>query len=142
MARELAGSRVRLTRRAVFSASHRLYRPDWDASRNREVFGRASSPHSHGHNYELEVTLVGPVDAETGMLVDLKWLKEVIEQEVEARFDHRDLNDDTPFFRTTPPTAEQLASVIFGLLAKALPAGLLSSVKLRPTRDFEVEVTA
>ena len=136
-----AGGEVWLTRRAVFSASHRLWREDWGAERNREAFGRSASPWPHGHNYELEVCIAGPIDPETGMLVDLKWLKGVIEREVEDRFDHRDLNQDTPFFGQVPPTAERLARVIYDLLEAALPAGLLRWVRLRPCGRIEVEVS-
>lgn len=125
----------------MFSASHRVWREDWSAEKNREVFGATASPSPHGHNYELWVCIEGPVDPETGMLVDLKWLKEVIEREVEARFDHRDLNRDTPFFRDTPPTAERVAQVIFGLLDRALPPGLLRAVRLRPRPGLEVEAS-
>jgi 6-pyruvoyltetrahydropterin/6-carboxytetrahydropterin synthase len=131
---------VRLVRRASFSASHRIWRPDWDEARNRAVFGASASPLSHGHNYEVDVCISGRVDSETGMLVDLKWLKEILMREVEDRFDHRDLNDDTPYFKDAPPTAERVAEVIFGLLDAALPAGMLHSVRLRPVRDLEVEV--
>jgi 6-pyruvoyltetrahydropterin/6-carboxytetrahydropterin synthase len=131
---------VRLVRRTVFSASHRIWRPDWDEARNRAVFGASASPLSHGHNYEVDVCVTGLVDPETGMLVDLKWLKEILTREVETRFDHRDLNDDTPYFKESPPTAERVAQVIFDLLDAALPAGMLHSVRLRPLRDLEVEV--
>lgn len=136
-----AAGEIWLTRRAVFSASHRLWREDWGAERNREAFGPGASPWPHGHNYELEVGIAGPIDPETGMLVDLKWLKGVIEREVEDRFDHRDLNQDTPFFDAVPPTAERLARVIFDLLDAALPAGLLRWVRLRPCSRIEVEVS-
>jgi 6-pyruvoyltetrahydropterin/6-carboxytetrahydropterin synthase len=131
---------VRLVRRTGFSASHRIWRPDWDEARNRAVFGASASPLSHGHNYEVDVCVAGLVDPETGMLVDLKWLKEILTREVETRFDHRDLNDDTPYFKESPPTAEKVAQVIFDLLDAALPAGMLHSVRLRPLRDLEVEV--
>ncbi len=127
-------------RRASFSASHRIWRPDWDEARNRAVFGVSASPLSLGHNYELDVCVAGRVDPETGMLVDLKWLKDVLMREVEARFDHRDLNDDTPYFKDSPPTAERVAMVIFELLDAALPSGMLHSVRLRPVRDLAVEV--
>ena len=136
----VAPARVAITRRATFSASHRVFRVDWTPDENRRVLGATSGPRSHGHNYELEVTLAGPLDPSTGMLVDLKWLKDVIEREVESRFDHRDLNDDTPFFSDGLATAERLATVIFELLDRALPDCLLARVVLRPTEDLEVEV--
>jgi 6-pyruvoyltetrahydropterin/6-carboxytetrahydropterin synthase len=95
---------------------------------------------THGHNWELEVTLSGPVNAETGMVIDLKDLKEVMEREIEARFDHRSLNDDTAFFRERPPTPEGFAALVFELLDKALPSGLLQRIRLSPTRDLTIEV--
>jgi len=115
---------VLITRRLEFSASY------------RDRSGATS-----GHNWELEVTLSGPIDAETGMVIDLKDLKEVMEREIEARFDHRSLNDDTPFFRDHAPTPESFAALIFELLDKALPAGLLHCIRLSPTRDLTIEVS-
>jgi len=131
---------ARLIRRATFSSSHRLWRSDWSADRNREVFGPFAGPWSHGHNYELAVCISGPIDPETGMLVDLKWLKRVIADEVEARFDHKDLNDDSGFFEDRQPTAELFGKVLFELLDAALPDGLLESIRLRPTSTLEVEI--
>ena len=132
---------MRLTRRMEFSASHRLWRDEWDAARNRAVFGPSASALSHGHNYELEVTVDGPVDEETGMVIDLKRLRDLLEDEIGARFDHRDLNVDTGWFSERPATAENFAQVVFELLGRALPRGLLESVRLRPTPDYEVEVS-
>ena len=109
-----------------FSASHRLPEEPRDEC---------------GHNYVLQVTLEGPVDAETGMVVDLKELKDVMETEIASRFDHRHLNDDTPYFRERAPTAEHLAETIFRLLDEALPRSLLRSVRLSPTPDLCVEVS-
>jgi 6-pyruvoyltetrahydropterin/6-carboxytetrahydropterin synthase len=94
----------------------------------------------YGHNYVLEVSVSGPPDPETGMLIDLKRLKEIVEREVAARFDHKYLNEDTEFFRDRAPTAENLARVIFDLLDAALPGKLLARVKLWPTPDLCVEV--
>ena len=112
-----------ITRRMDFSASY-----------------RDRSGATHGHNWELEVTLAGPVNPETGMVIDLKDLKEVMEREIEARFDHRSLNDDTSFFRDRPATPESFASVVFELLDKALPPGLLHRIRLSPTREQTIEV--
>lgn len=109
-----------------FSASHRL--PETPLA-------------EYGHNYLLWVTLEGPVDAETGMVIDLKDLKHVMDSEIASRFDHRHLNDDTPYFRDSVPTAEHLAQTIFHLLDEALPGSLLQSVRLSPTPDLCVEVS-
>jgi 6-pyruvoyltetrahydropterin/6-carboxytetrahydropterin synthase len=114
---------VLITRRMDFSASY-----------------RDPSGAVHGHNWELEVTLRGSVNPDTGMVIDLKDLKEIMEREVEARFDHRSLNDDTAYFREQPPSPESLARLIFSLLDKALPDGSLHRVRLSPTRDLTVEV--
>jgi 6-pyruvoyltetrahydropterin/6-carboxytetrahydropterin synthase len=123
-----------------FSASHRLWRADWDEARNREVFGPQAGLKEYGHNYALEVTLRGEVDPQTGMVMDLKELRDLLEREVGQRFDHRNLNKDTPYFRDRAPTAENLARVVFDLLDKALPGRLLEGVRLAPTEDLWVEV--
>lgn len=132
---------MRLTRRMEFAASHRLWRSDWDEDRNRAVFGPTASPSSHGHNYELEVTVEGGVDPETGMVMDLKRLKDVMDAEVGARFDHRDLNDDTHYFDRAAPTAENFGRVIFSLLDAALPHELLHRVRLSPREELVAEVS-
>ena len=123
-----------------FSASHRLWRADWDAERNRAVFGAWAGPHSHGHDYELEVSLRGPMDAGTGMVMDLKRLAEVMDAEVGERFDHRDLVADGDWFVDEPASAENFARLIFELLDRALPDAMLEQVRLRPTEDLWVEV--
>ncbi len=130
-----------LTRRMEFSSSHRLWHDGWDLERNRVVFGRHAGRTSHGHNYELEVAVRGRVDEETGMVIDLKRLKDVMDAEVGERFDHRDLVDDTPYFAERPAPAECFAQVIFELLDRALPDGMLARVILRPTPDYVVEAS-
>ena len=132
---------MRLTRRLDFCASHRLERSDWEPERNRTVFGPEPGTGEFGHNYRLEVTVGGVPDPETGMVIDLKWLKQVLVEEVEERFDHRNLNDDTSFFRDRAPTPEQFALLIFELLERALPDGLLHQVRLSPAEDCFVDVT-
>ena len=129
---------VRLTRAIEFSSSLRYALPDLSEEENRRLFGRGAAP--HGHNYRLEVTLRGEPDPKTGMVVDLKDVKTVLEREVMARFDHRDLNADTPFFEKMAPTPENLASVIADLLRSALPEGLLDRVRLRQDTDLWVDV--
>lgn len=130
-----------LTRRMEFSASHRLWRTDWDEERNRAGFGAEARPVAHGHNYMLEVTLQGEVDPETGMVMNLKELSAVMEAQVARRFDHRDLNDDTEYFRDRPATVENFSRLIFELLDSALPEGMLHRVRLSPTGDLTAEVT-
>jgi 6-pyruvoyltetrahydropterin/6-carboxytetrahydropterin synthase len=98
-----------ITRRATFAAAHRLYRPDWDDARNFATFGACANPGWHGHNYVLEVTVGGPVDPETGMIVDLKWLKAVLQREIIDLVDHQNLNTQVAFLDGVNPTVEQLA---------------------------------
>lgn len=130
---------VTLTRAADFSASLRYWRPELSEAENRALFGRHAA--QHGHNYRLEVSVRGEPDPVTGMVIDLKDLKAVIEREVMARFDHRDLNRDTPWFEKEPPTPERFALVIFGLLQAAL-GDLLCGVRLRQDEDLWVDVEA
>jgi 6-pyruvoyltetrahydropterin/6-carboxytetrahydropterin synthase len=131
---------VRLTRSIDFSSSLRYWRGDLSPEENRRVFGRHAS--QHGHNYRLEVTLRGVPDPTTGMVVDLKDLKELLEREIVARFDHRDLNADTVYFEKDPPTPENLAALIFRLLGEALPEGSLDRVRLHAGPDLWVDVVA
>ena len=129
---------IRLTRSIDFSASLRWWRNDLSPEENRRRFGRRAE--QHGHNYRLEVTLRGEPDPVTGMLMDLGALKAILEREIVARFDHKDLNADTPFFEKEPPTPENLARVIFRLLAAVLPAGRLERIRLHPEPDLWVDV--
>jgi 6-pyruvoyltetrahydropterin/6-carboxytetrahydropterin synthase len=129
---------VRITRAIEFSSSLRLRRGDLSDAENRRLFGRAAE--RHGHNYRLEVSLRGEPDRRTGMLVDLKQVKDVLEREVMARFDHRDLNDDSDLFEKRPPTAENFARVLFEILDRSLPAGLLDRVRLYEGPDHWVDV--
>lgn len=107
-------------RRARFNAAHRLFHPAWSDEKNREVFGLCSNPNYHGHNYTLVVKLVGEVDPITGYVIDLKILKDLIMQEVEERFDHKNLNLDCPEFKGLNPTVENIAIVIYDLLRAKL----------------------
>ena len=129
---------MRVTRAIEFSSSLRYWRSDLSEDENREVFGRRAS--QHGHNYRLEVTLRGEPDPVTGMVINLSELKDVLEAEIMARFDHRDLNADTPFFEKIPPTPENFANVIAGILRDALPAGMLDRIRLHRDADTFVDV--
>ncbi len=129
---------LRITRAAEFCSSLRYWDPALSAAANQRRFGRCAS--QHGHNYRLEVTLRGVPDPATGMVMDLKDLKEILEREVVARFDHRDLNGDTPYFAKQVPTPENLAQVIRDLLIQALPAGMLDRVRLYQDEDLWVDV--
>jgi 6-pyruvoyltetrahydropterin/6-carboxytetrahydropterin synthase len=129
---------VRLTRAVEFSSSLRYARPELGPDENQRRFGPRAR--KHGHNYRLEVTVEGEPDPETGMVLDLGWLKEVLEEEILRRFDHRDLVDDTPYFAKVLPTPENFALVIRQILLETLPPGLLSRVRLQPDEDSWVEV--
>ncbi len=128
---------VRVTRAIEFSTSLRYWLDDLSEEENRKRFGRKAD--RHGHNYRLEVTLRGEPDPITGMVIDLKDLQEVLDREIMARFDHRDLNRDTPYFEKQPPTPENFARLIQRLLAAALPPGLLDRVRLQEDPDTWVE---
>jgi 6-pyruvoyltetrahydropterin/6-carboxytetrahydropterin synthase len=129
---------VRLTRAIEFSTSLRYWRSDLSPGENERLFGRATA--RHGHNYRLEVTLRGEPDPVTGMVLDLKQLQEVLDAEIMARFDHRDLNADTPYFEKEVPTPENFARVIHRLLLAALPDGMLDRVRLEQSADLWVDV--
>ena len=128
---------VCLTRVVYFSSSLRYWNPDLPEAENRQLFGRRAE--THGHNYRLEVTLQGEPDPVTGMVIDLKDLQEVLDREVMSRFDHRDLNADTPFFDKVPPTPENVLLAIQRLLAAVLPEGLLASIRLEEDAETFVE---
>lgn len=116
-------ARVRVTRRLHFSAAHRLGRSDWGEAENVRVFGPCANPNWHGHNYELDVTVEGEVDPETGFVMDLKALKALVEERVIADLDHRNLNLDVDWLEGVNPTTEQLVVAIWQRLADAVPDG-------------------
>lgn len=132
---------VKVTKRFEFSAAHRAWREDRSPEENRRLFGRCASPNGDGHNYLLDVTVEGAVDADTGMVIDVGDLKRIVMVEVLDRFDHRHLNLDTEEFRTRVPTTEALAVVIWDHLEGRLPAGVqLSRVRVARDASTYVEV--
>lgn len=112
--------KVAVIRKAHFNAAHRLHNASWSAEKNNEVFGKCNYPNYHGHNYDLEVKVVGDIDPATGYVIDMKVLKDLIKAEVEDRFDHKNLNLDTEEFKALNPTAENIAVVIYNLLRAKL----------------------
>lgn len=114
-------ARVRVTRRLHFAAAHRLGRSDWDGDRNAEVFGLCANPNWHGHNYELDVTVEGEIDPETGFVLDLKELKRLVEERVVTEVDHRNLNLDVAWLEGVNPTTENLVVAIWRRVAPVLP---------------------
>jgi 6-pyruvoyltetrahydropterin/6-carboxytetrahydropterin synthase len=124
-----------LTRRATFSASHYYWNEAWSAEKNEQVFGRCANRNGHGHNYTLEVTVAGEPDAQTGFVVDLKWLKDVIESEVLSVWDHRHLNLEVPEFANAIPTTENIAIAAWKRLDPVVK--IANGAKLNAIRVYE-----
>lgn len=129
-------------RRAHFNAAHRLHNPKWDAETNAEVFGPCNNPYYHGHNYELEVKVVGEVDPDTGYVIDLSILKQYIKEEVENYLDHKNLNEQVPEFKNLNPTAENICVLIWQRLRQRLDDKYELAVKLWETPRNYVEYPA
>lgn len=133
---------VRATRRAHFCSAHRLHRDDWSDEKNRDTFGDCSNPNWHGHNYVLDVTVEGPVDPETGFVMDLKLLKRAINDRVVQDVDHRNLNLEVPWMENRLPSTENFAVAIWDRLADSLPEGVrLCRVYVQETVNNSVEYT-
>lgn len=129
--------KVAVYRKEHFNAAHRLSNPEWDDHKNEEVFGKCALPHYHGHNYELEVKVVGEPNPLTGYVIDLKWLSDIIRREIHTRFDHKNLNLDTKEFKNLNPTAENIVIVIYNLLRPHIDEKLDMQVRLYETpRNF------
>jgi len=131
--------KVSVCRKAHFNAAHRLYRPDWDMEKNDEVFGLCNNPNYHGHNYKLQVWVSGEIDSETGYVIDLKILKNLIKTEIEDRFDHKNLNLDTEEFKNLNPTAENICVTVWNILRSNLDQKLDLKVVLEETERNVVE---
>ncbi len=112
--------RVTISRKAHFNAAHRLFRKDWSDAQNMSIFGKCSNPHYHGHNYELIAHITGEIDSETGYVMDMKVLKDLIKEKIEDAFDHKNLNEEVPEFLDLIPTAENIAVVIYQKLISHL----------------------
>ncbi len=134
--------RISVFRKAHFNAAHRLHVDSWSEEENKSVFGLCNSANFHGHNYDLEVRVTGEVDPVTGMLIDLKVLKDIIDEHIEQRFDHKNLNLDTEEFKTLNPTAENICYVIWQILSKELGEKYEVGVKLFETARNFVEYPA
>ncbi|MEM5565559.1 6-carboxytetrahydropterin synthase [Psychroserpens sp. AS72] len=129
--------RVTVSRKAHFNAAHRLYRKDWSFEKNDEIFGKCNNPNYHGHNYELIVSVTGDIDQETGYVIDMKILKDIIKSEVEDKFDHKNLNVEVPEFKNLNPTAENIVVVIYNKIKPKLKSDLDIEVTLYETpRNF------
>lgn len=134
--------KVSVHRKTHFNAAHRLHNPEWDDATNRRVFGKCNNPNYHGHNYELIVRVTGEVDPRTGYVIDMKLLKDMTEEHVISRFDHKNLNLDTEEFQGLNPTAENIAIVIWQKLRAQLDEKYDLSVRLYETERNFVEFPA
>lgn len=131
-----------IIRKEHFNAAHRLHNPHWSDEKNREIFGKCNNPNFHGHNYDLEVKVIGYIDEDTGYVMDAKILKNLIREHVVEKYDHKNLNLDTEDFKNLNPTAENIAKVIFETLRGELPDELELKIKLYETERNIVEYPA
>ncbi|HLP50693.1 MAG TPA: 6-carboxytetrahydropterin synthase [Chitinophagales bacterium] len=135
-------NKVAVYRKVMFNAAHKLYRKDWSSEKNKEVFGLCANENYHGHNYRLDVKVVGEIDQETGYVIDLNLLKDLIQHEVHDRFDHRNLNLDCPEFKDLNPTGENIVVVIYNLLRAKLDIKYDLQVRLHETERNYFEYPA
>jgi 6-pyruvoyltetrahydropterin/6-carboxytetrahydropterin synthase len=134
--------KVKVTRKEHFNAAHRLYNREWTDEKNAEVFGKCSNPNYHGHNYELFVSVTGEPDERTGYVYDLKALSDMIRDQVIRKFDHRNLNLDTEYFKDVNPTAENIAIVIWRILRQHIDPSFELKITLYETERNFVEYPA
>ena len=135
----IMNNKVAVYRKEHFNAAHRLNNPVWDEATNQRIFGKCNNPHFHGHNYELIVKLTGVPDPETGYVMDLKLLSDIVQENVLEKFDHKNLNEDTAGFKDLNPTAENIAVVIYNILRTKIDAKLDLQVRLYETERNFVE---
>ena len=134
--------KVKVSRKEHFNAAHRLFRADWSDSQNERIFGKCSNPHYHGHNYELIVSVIGEPQPETGYVFDMKALSDLIKENILVKFDHRNLNLDTEYFKELNPTAENIAVVIWRILRQKIDSKLELKITLYETERNFVEYPA
>lgn len=128
---------VTVSRKAHFNAAHRLHNKDWDTEQNESVFGKCANPYYHGHNYEVIAAVTGSIDPVTGYVIDMKILKDIIKEEVEQPFDHKNLNEQVEDFKDLNPTAENICVVIYNKIKKRLDSSLTLKITLYETpRNF------
>ncbi len=132
-------NKVAVYRKEHFNAAHRLHNPSWDDETNERIFGKCNNPNYHGHNYELIVKLVAVPDRETGYVMDLKVLSDLINKNVLERFDHKNLNEDCVEFKDLNPTAENIAIVIYNILRPLINQDIQMQVRLYETERNFVE---
>ena len=134
--------KVSVYRREHFNAAHRLHNPDWGEEMNRKVFGKCNNPNYHGHNYEMEVKITGEPNPDTGFVMDLKVLSDMIQAEILEKFDHKNLNLDVAEFKHLNPTAENIVIVIYDILREKIHSNLDLQVRLYETPRNFVEYPA
>ncbi len=134
--------KVAVFRREHFNAAHRLFNPQWDEATNEKVFGKCALPNYHGHNYELEIKVVGEPNKDTGYVMDMKELGDLVKREIHSKFDHKNLNLDTEEFKNLNPTAENIAIVIYNLLRPHINKEMDMQVRLYETPRNFVEYPA
>ena len=128
---------ITVSRKAHFNAAHRLFNKEWSDKKNSKVFGKCYYPNYHGHNYELIVSITGKINPDTGYVMDMGELKNIIKNEIEERLDHKNLNLDVPYFSNVIPSAENICIYIYDILRNKINKGLKLSVKLYETpRNF------
>ncbi|MBT8238154.1 MAG: 6-carboxytetrahydropterin synthase [Croceitalea sp.] len=128
-----------ICRKAHFNAAHRLHNPQWSDEKNLEVFGKCNSPHYHGHNFDLEVRIRGEVNPDTGFVMDLAVLGDLIKVEIEDRFDHKNLNEDCPEFEGILPSTEHFVKIIYDLLKPKLKVDQQLHISLHETQKNSAE---
>jgi 6-pyruvoyltetrahydropterin/6-carboxytetrahydropterin synthase len=131
--------KIAVYRKEHFNAAHRLHNPDWSDEQNKAIFGKCNNPNFHGHNYELIVKLLGPIDPQTGYVFDMKILSDLIKENVLDKFDHKNLNLDTDEFKKLNPTAENIAVVIWNILRKKIDNKYELTIRLYETERNFVE---
>ena len=134
--------KVAVFRKEHFNAAHRLNNVNWDEQKNHEIFGKCNNPHYHGHNYELIVKVIGAIDQETGYVMDMKLLSDIIQNNVIEKFDHKNLNEDCIEFKTINPTAENISIVIYNILREKINDSLTIQIRLYETERNFVEYPA
>jgi 6-pyruvoyltetrahydropterin/6-carboxytetrahydropterin synthase len=134
--------KVKVSRKEHFNAAHRLFNAGWTDEQNEKTFGKCSNPNFHGHNYELIVSVVGEPDPSTGYVFDMKVLSDLIKENVLRKFDHRNLNLDTEYFKNLNPTAENIAVVIWRILRQKIDSTLELKITLYETERNFVEYPA
>lgn len=132
-------SKIYITRREVFSASHRLWNPDLSDEQNFELYDKCANPNGHGHNFILEITVAGTTAKETGYVLDFKKLKEIISKEIISKVDHKHLNYDVDFMKGCIPTAENIVKIFWKVLQPKIIGAKLVAIKLQETENNAVE---